>query len=90
VAKTPIVYDGHSHPYFFQDTNGNGVRDADETAGYKSFTPRLLRAAYNYQYAQKDPGAYAHNGKYIIQVMYDGIADLSTQVPVDMSRMTRP
>jgi hypothetical protein len=89
VAKTPILYDPHANPYFFKDANGNGVVDEGEDK-YTAWTPRLLRAAYNYQYAQKDPGAYAHNGKYIIQVMYDSIADLGTQVPVDMSQMTRP
>ena len=89
VAQTPIVYDPQSHPYFFADANGNGQRDEGE-AGYASWTPRLLRAAYNYQYAQKDPGAFAHNGKYMIQVLNDSIADLGTKVPVDMSRMIRP
>jgi hypothetical protein len=89
VAGTPIVYDPTSNPYFFADANGNGQKDEGE-AGYAAWTPRLLRAAYNYQYAQKDPGAFAHNGKYVIQVMYDSIADLGTKVQVDMSRMTRP
>jgi len=36
----------------------------------------LLRAAYNYQYAMKDPGAFAHNGKYVIQALYDSLEDL--------------
>jgi len=30
-------------------------------AAYVTWTPRLLKAAYNYQYAQKDPGAAVHN-----------------------------
>ncbi len=93
VAKTPIIYEAHSYPYFFADTNGNGQADPDEAVranAYKAWTPRLVRAAYNYQYAQKDPCAYVHNGKYIIQVLHDSIADLATQVPVDMSKMVRP
>ena len=32
-----------------------------------AWTPRLLKAAYNYQVASKDPGTFAHNAKYIIQ-----------------------
>jgi hypothetical protein len=36
------------------------------------------------------PCAHVHNGKYIIQVLHDSIADLATQVPVDMSKMVRP
>ena len=63
----------------------------DEGEGqYKSWSPRLLEAAYNYQYVMKDPGAYAHNGRYILQVLYDTLADLKMRVPVDMSGMVRP
>jgi hypothetical protein len=89
VAGTPIVYDSHSYPYFFVDTNGNGEPDPDEANfgnRYATWTPRLLRAAYNYQYVTKDPGAFAHNGKYIIQVLHDSLADLGA----DVSGMVRP
>lgn len=89
VAGTPIVYDAHAYPYFFADANGNGQVDEGESR-YGSWTPRLLRAAYNYQYAEKDPGAFAHNGKYLIQVLYDSLADLGTKVPVNLSKMVRP
>ncbi len=69
VAGTPIAYDANNHPYFLSDTNANGTVDEDELGSsnaYKSWTPRLLKAAYNYQVSIKDPGAYAHGGKYII------------------------
>lgn len=94
VAGTAIVYTDTAHPYWFIDTNENGEADEDEINGdnrYASWTPRLLRAAYNYQTAKKDPGNYAHGGKYIIQLMYDSVADLNTVVsaPVDMSAMRR-
>ena len=72
----PIVYDSHAYPYFFNDAGDR----------YSTFTPALLRAAYNYQYAQKDPGAYAHNGQYVLQVLYDTI----NGVGGDTSAMTRP
>jgi hypothetical protein len=81
-----IVYNAARYPYYFVDANGNGVADPDETTGYATFTPSLLRAAYNYQYVLKDPGAFAHNGKYIIQVLYDTLVDLGA----DVSGMTRP
>jgi hypothetical protein len=93
VAKSPIVYDPATNPYFFKDTNGNGKLDPGEavsTNKYTGWTPRLLCAAYNYQYYQKDPGAFAHNGKYMIQVLYDSIADLGTKVTVDTSKLIRP
>ncbi len=88
-AKSPIVYSAGSYPYFFIDTNANGTADPDEMNSknaYASWTPRLLRAAYNYQWVQKDPGAFAHNGKYIVQILYDSIADVGG----DVSKMTRP
>jgi hypothetical protein len=84
-AGAAIVYDAHAHPYFFGDANANGAVDEGE-GQYAAWTPRLLRAAYNYQYSQKDPGAFAHNGLYIIQVLYDSLADLGT----DMSAYARP
>jgi hypothetical protein len=37
-------------------TDGNG-RINDEEGGFASWTPNLLRAAYNYQDSQKEPGA---------------------------------
>ncbi len=85
-VRAPIVYDAHSHPYFFSDDNDNGVADADEDS-YSTFTPRLLRAAYNYQVSQKDPNAFAHGGKYMIQLLYDSIQDLNSKfvVPIDMT-----
>jgi hypothetical protein len=88
-AGAAIVYDTQNHPYYFIDTNGNGQPDADEINAdnrYVSWTPRLLRAAYNYQYATKDPGAFTHNGQYIIQILQDSIEDLGG----DVSGMTRP
>ena len=86
VALVPIMYDSHSYPYWFKD-NGIGATYSNQ---YRSFTPRLLMAAYNYQFIMKDPGGYAHNGHYIIQLLYDGIADLGTKVTVDMNGLVRP
>jgi hypothetical protein len=93
VAETAIVYDSHTYPYFFTDTNENGEADADEANygnRYSTWTPRLLTAAYNYQYAAKDPGAYAHNPAYIAQALYDSLEDLSEAIELDMGDMTRP
>jgi hypothetical protein len=93
VARTPIVYDPEAYPYFFAaDANGAALKDeADKTVGYKTWTPRLLEAAFNYQVASKDPGAFAHNAKYIIELLYDSIDDLNGKIskPVDMSTLAR-
>jgi Cytochrome c7 and related cytochrome c len=86
---TPLVYDALAHPYFYIDTNADGVTDPEDVTGdtrYVTWTPRLLRGAYNYQWAQKDPGAFAHNGKYILQTLYDSLADLGG----DVTGLTRP
>ena len=65
-----------SFPYF--------ANEAGEP--YQTWTPQLLRAAYNYQYAQKGKGAYAHNAPYMMQLLYDSLEDLG----VETAGMTRP
>jgi hypothetical protein len=78
---TGVVYDSHAYPYFFIDLNGDGEPGEDEANfgnRYATWTPRLLKAAYNYQVSLKDPGAFAHGGKYIIQLMSDSIEDLNS------------
>jgi hypothetical protein len=54
--------------------NGRFLTEDGET--YTTWTPRLLQAAYNYQYAAMDPGNYSHNPQYILQLLYDSIEDL--------------
>ncbi|MDQ1354858.1 MAG: hypothetical protein QG657_5167 [Acidobacteriota bacterium] len=94
VVGVPIGYDGNTHPYFFKDTNGDGVIDASEAVfgnRYASFTPRLLKACYNMQVVKKDPGGFAHGGKYLIELMYDSIEDLNSRIggAVSMTGMHR-
>jgi len=90
VAKTPLVYDANAYPYFFVDTNDNGKVDEGEAVadnGFKAFTGNLLRAAYNYQDTLKDPGGFAHNPNYQIELLYDSIAMLNGEIskPVDLT-----
>jgi hypothetical protein len=94
VGGKPIGYNADRFPYFFIDTNDDGVIDATEAVAanrYNAFTPRLLKAVYNYQVAKKDPGGYAHNAKYIIQLLSDSIADLNTRIanPVNIDAGSR-
>ncbi len=79
------AYNGAAYPYFFKDTNKNGVVDASETTAMK-FDSKTLRASFNYQYSQKEPGAWAHNNKYIVQILYDSIDDLDG----DLTGLIRP
>ncbi|MFO7661565.1 MAG: cytochrome c3 family protein [Chloroflexota bacterium] len=94
VAGTPIAYDSASYPYFFIDTNDDGELSEDEIAfpnAFNAWTARLAKAAYNYQVSLKDPGRYAHGGKYVIQLLYDSIDDLNQAVstPVDLASAHR-
>lgn len=75
----PILYDSASYPYFFADLNENNELDEDEE-GFSSWTPRLLKAAYNYTWVAKDPGAFAHNADYILQILYDSLEDIGEDV----------
>jgi hypothetical protein len=87
--QTGILYDSHAYPYFFLDADNDGNADKTDQGGSASFnawSPRLLFAGYNLQYAMKDPGAYAHNPTYVMQVLYDSIKDLGGSV----DGMTRP
>ena len=94
-SNKEICYDTKGrYPYFFADTDKDGSCSDAEAAyanAYKAFTPRLLRATYNYQVSKKDPGAYAHNAKYIIQLLFDSIEDLNKVVTkkADMSKAVR-
>ena len=93
IAGTPIVYDAHAYPYFFVDTDENGAVTEGEAIfpnRYQSWTPRLLKAAYNYQYVAKDTGAYVHNPHYAIQLLYDSIQSLSEAADIDMAGLARP
>ena len=94
VSKKAVAYDSHSYPYFFADKNNNGEADKDEAIfpnRYNAWTGRLAKAAYNYQTSLKDPGAFAHGGKYIIQLLYDSIEDLNSQIskPIDLAKANR-
>jgi hypothetical protein len=88
-AGAGIVYDAATYPYFLLDADGDGQPDKNDqggTIGYNAWTPRLLKAAFNYQYTQKDPGAFTHNPQYVMQFLIDSIADLGGNV----SAYTRP
>lgn len=90
VNGKPIAYSPDAYPYFLADANDNGAVDEGEE-GYAGWTPRLLKAAYNYQMSIKDPGQFAHGGKYIVELLYDSIENLNTKLatPVDLSKANR-
>jgi hypothetical protein len=90
VSTGAIAYDAAAYPYFFYDANANGAVDEGEGA-FKGWTGRLLKAAYNYQLSIKDGGSYVHNGKYVIELLYDSIESLNEKLanPIDLTNMHR-
>jgi hypothetical protein len=74
-ATNEVVYLPH-YPYWGAANDGEDL----------IWTPTLLQAAYNYQFAKKDPGGFAHNGAYVLQLLYDSIQAIGG----DVSGMTRP
>jgi hypothetical protein len=93
MRAAPLCY-GAPYPYWFRDADGDGAcstEEAEARNGYTGWTPRLLRAAYNYQLASKDPGAFAHNAKYIMELLHDAIRNLNVALPakIDMTRAVR-
>ncbi len=89
VARAPIVYDGTRYPYFFADSNGDGIIDVsdDNLVNYSSWTPRSLRAAYNWKLVTADPGNFAHNPPYVLELLYDSIEDLSGPLGKDVQSL---
>lgn len=86
---SPFVYDANARPYILLDQDADGKPDKDDKGAniaYNLFSPKLFAAGYNYHYVVKDPGAYIHNPKYVMQFLYDGIKDLGGSV----TGMTRP
>ena len=94
-AGTPVVYDPTTYPYWFEaDKDGKPIKDKNgNPTAYAAWTARMLKAAYNYQVSVKDPGAFAHGGKYIIELLFDSLTDLNTAAKLttktDMSKMVR-
>lgn len=93
VAGTPIGYHPDSYPYFFTDSDGDGTIGDEEAIypnQYATWTPRLLRAAYNYQVVAKDKGAWVHHPQYALQLLHDSVVSLSDSVDVDVDGLVRP
>ncbi len=84
---------GENYPYAYIDTNSDGELTEDEAAfpnAFKVFTPRLQKAAFNYMFSIEDGGNYVHNGKYVLQLMYDSIEDLASVSSASTSGLVRP
>ena len=93
VAGASIAYSTESYPYFFTDTDADGTASPGESIfpnRYQSWTPRLVKAAYNYQLVAKETAIYTHNPHYALQLLYDSLENLSERVEVEMNGLVRP
>jgi hypothetical protein len=95
VGGVPIAFTKAAFPYWYRDTNDNGRIDPEEVSmanKYPAYTPRLLQAMFNYTYAVRDPGGAYHNGRYVLQLLYDSLDSLaaSGKAGVSMSGKVRP
>ena len=59
---------------------------------YTAYTPRLLQAVFNYTFSVRDPGGAYHNGRYVLQLLYDSLDSLaaSGKAGVNMGGKVRP
>jgi len=81
-------FTGASGQYFFYATTANAgaacTTEATSANVYKKFDAHALEAAFNLQWSQKEPGAFAHNGDYVLQTLIDSIQDLAGVTPATL------
>lgn len=89
VVGVPLIYDGTRYPYFFTDANNDGAIDLENGSpvAYTSWTPRSLRTAFNWKLVTADPGNYAHNPEYSLELLFDSIMDLSGPLGIDIEEL---
>ncbi|MCK8462485.1 cytochrome C [Aliiroseovarius sp. S1339] len=87
IAGKAMIYDGTRYPYFFADANADGLADEADgrSVSYDAFTPRLLKAVYNWKFITADPGIHVHNPHYALELAYDSVEDLSAALGRDFA-----
>jgi hypothetical protein len=74
LASMGVFYNPDTYPYFHRVST---KASQGSSTGYSNWTQSQLKAAFNLNTFFKEPGAFAHNGKYAAETLIDGIADLS-------------
>ena len=97
------IFFAESHPYFFRDSNNNGILDDTEKVSSNAFTNwggvnpasstdpfhwrNVMGAAFNFNLLAHDPGGYAHNRFYIKALIWDSIDFIDNGI-IDSSTAT--
>lgn len=89
IVGVPVHYDGSHHPYFFTDANGDGVADQvdGKAVPYNAWSPRLLKAAYNWKFVGSDHGVHVHNPHYALELLHDSMEDLAGPLDIDFAAL---
>jgi len=72
LEKADIYYNPDQHPYFFNVPPPQSRSDQATT-----WKESQLEAAFNLHYINKEPGAYAHNFRYAVQLLRDSYEALT-------------
>jgi hypothetical protein len=82
VQGSQALYDGNTYPYWFKDTNNNGILEAGEmtSANGSKFNAAGLRATFNFQLSKKEPHGFIHNARYVAQLLVDSIQNLGGDI----------
>ncbi len=93
-GRRPLVTCQTAYPYFFMDTNADGVLDETEVVypnAYKSWTPRLLKAGLQLPDIPLTPVRMPTAVNISLELLYDPTEDLNTKLatPVDLSMAVR-
>ena len=75
VAGTAIC--AYNNRFYVRSSETVACGTTPNNAAYNAFTPALLRAGFNYLMWENDTGAWAHNPRYVIEILYDAIWDLN-------------
>ncbi|MCX7793487.1 MAG: C-type polyheme cytochrome OmcB [Thermodesulfovibrionales bacterium] len=95
------IFFRNAFPYFFVDTNGNGILEPTETIAYTNWAgpygftywKDTMGAAFNLNLLIHDPGGFAHNRFYVKALIWDSIdfidnGNLDHSVPSTITALT--
>ena len=67
--------------------NGDGMADqADgKPVPYNAWSPRMLKAAYNWKFVGSDGGIHVHNPHYALELLHDSLENLAGPLGIEFT-----